>query len=93
LVTSRSSSGHGLAATGVDGTGAAAELDEEPAAIGGGVDGAGAVAGLDEELACGDGDCAAGLMSTEHPAIRTTPSKGSIHFMFMPHSSPVRLHV
>jgi hypothetical protein len=52
---------HGLVATGVDGTGTAAELDEEPAAIDGGVDGAGAAAGLDEELACGDGDCAAGL--------------------------------
>jgi hypothetical protein len=82
---------HGLAATGVDGTGAAAELDGEPAAIDRGVDGADAAAGLDEELACGDGDCAAGFMLTEHPAIRTTPSKGSIRFM--PRSSPVRFHL
>jgi hypothetical protein len=89
LVTSRSSSEHWPSAWGVDGLGAAGGLDEELATAGGVVDGPDAATELDAELASGDGDGAAGVVLTEHPAIRTAASKGSIRFM--PHSSPVRI--
>jgi hypothetical protein len=86
-VTLRSSSEHWPSASGVDGLGAAGGLDEELATAGGVVDGPDAATELDAELASGDGD--AGVVLTEHPAIRTAASKGSIRFM--PDSSPVRI--